>query len=299
MNPDQWRQIASDQHRELLSTVAFWEQHSIDQDHGGFLFYLDRTGTCYGTDKPVWLIGRATWLFATLYTQVEQRRHWLDLALHGWRFLTNHCAGPNGKLYFLVDQQGRPLRMRRYVYSEVFACLAAAALHRATGEAHYLEQAIEFHSRFKSHLHSPAAAQPKINPAVRPAKALAPLMCNLLMTDTLADLTDDQQYDIMLDAMQAEIKRDFLHRETGVLLETVGPSGEPLEGPDGRVCNPGHTIEAAWFMLMIERRRCSSDTIPFATKVIKHAFKLGWDSDYGGLRYFVDVEGQPPYPTRA
>ena len=33
------------------------------------------------------------------------------------------------------------------------------------------------------------------------------------------------------------------------VLETVGPNGEELEGSAGRLINPGHVIEAGWFLM--------------------------------------------------
>ena len=121
--------------RELLESVLpFWARHSLDRRCGGFFTCLDRVGQVYGTDKPVWIMGRATWLYATLYRTVEARPDWLALARHGYEFLTRYCFDSRGKMYFLVTRDGRPLRMRRYYYSEVFGVLALAALAQVTGD---------------------------------------------------------------------------------------------------------------------------------------------------------------------
>src|SRR6188472_2717070 len=45
----------------LSDVVPFWQRHSPDREHGGFLTLLDADGSVVGTDKPVWIQGRATW----------------------------------------------------------------------------------------------------------------------------------------------------------------------------------------------------------------------------------------------
>ena len=45
-------------------------------------------------------------------------------------------------MYFEVTADGRPLRKRRYVFSECFAALAKAEYAIATGEKRYAEEAL-------------------------------------------------------------------------------------------------------------------------------------------------------------
>src|ERR1019366_7147377 len=111
----------------LESTIPFWLRHGLDREHGGLLTGLAEDGAVIDTDKAVWLQGRAAWTFATLYNTVEQRPEWLAASKHCLDFIRAHCRGPGGKLYFTVTRDGRPLRMRRYVYSECFAAIGSAA----------------------------------------------------------------------------------------------------------------------------------------------------------------------------
>jgi N-acylglucosamine 2-epimerase len=50
-------------------------------------------------------------------------------SIHAFRvsFLDKHGYATDGKLFYTVTREGRPLRMRRYVYSEAFASIAHAA----------------------------------------------------------------------------------------------------------------------------------------------------------------------------
>ncbi len=293
MNSARARELAETYRQDLLETVSFWERHSVDDTHGGFRFYLDRDGSVYGDDKPVWLLGRAVWLYATLHRDVEPRERWLELARHGWKFIKDHAFAPSGKMYFLLDRAGKPLRMRRYWYSEVFAVLAAAALYRATDEAELLDEALTIYSRFERALTDPSASEPKTNPDVRPAKGLAPLMCELLLCDVLFRCTQDQRFEAAIDRAATEVFTDFVKPDDASVLEAVGPNGERLDGPDGRVMNPGHVIEAGWFMLEIAKRRNDTALVQRTLPLIDWPLERGWDAQYGGLLYFIDVAGKP------
>lgn len=280
--------------RGLADTVAFWERCGVDREQGGFFTCLDRRGDVYDTDKPVWFQGRATWLYATLYHRVEPRPGWLALARHGYDFLTRHCFDEQGKMYFLVDRAGQPLRLRRYVYSEVFATLACAALAEATGEPEFRTRAVEIFGLFVHHLRTPGLSVPKTNPSVRPAKGLAPLMCLVNLADTLLRIDPEGPYERLIDEAAEEILREFVRPELRAVLETVSPGGERIPGAEGRTMNPGHAIEAAWFLLEVARRRGDAALVERALPMIDYSLERGWDPDFGGLLYFVDVEGRPP-----
>ena len=52
-----------------------------------------------------------------------------------------------------------------------------------------------------------------------------------------------------IDKSVAKLRKDFMHPEFNALLETVGPNGEFIDTINGRLINPGHCIETAWFIL--------------------------------------------------
>jgi N-acylglucosamine 2-epimerase len=113
------RSALANTYRDALlgDVIPFWLRHGLDREHGGYLTALDRDGTVIDTDKSIWFQGRGAWTFATLFNTVEKNPGWLDAARSGIEFLRRHGAAPDGKLYFTVTRDGRPLRMRRYVYT--------------------------------------------------------------------------------------------------------------------------------------------------------------------------------------
>ncbi|HRX85646.1 MAG TPA: AGE family epimerase/isomerase, partial [Phycisphaerae bacterium] len=76
----------------------------------------------------------------------------------------------------------------------------------------------------------------------------------------------------------------------------VGPDGGLIDAPEGRVMNPGHAIETAWFLLEVARRQGDDGLIDRATQILDWSMARGWDAQFGGLFYFIDVDGLPsPY----
>ena len=150
----------------LDNIIPFWVRHSIDREYGGFMFALDQDGSVVDTDKGVWQHGRFTWMLATLYNEVEQRDEWLNLALHGAKFLEDHCIDNDGRMFFIVDREGDPVRKRRYVYSETFAAIAFAALYKATGIEKYEQLSRKMFSTFLEYSQTPGMIPAKFQSIV-------------------------------------------------------------------------------------------------------------------------------------
>ena len=79
-----------------------------------------------------------------------------------------------------------------------------------------------------------------------------------------------------------------------VVMETVGPQGEIIDHFDGRTLNPGHAIEAAWFILHEAKlRNNDAGLIEIGTQILDWMWERGWDKEYGGILYFRDLNNLP------
>jgi len=97
-----------------------------------------------------------------------------------------------------------------------------------------------------------------------------------------------------IDRCVAEIREDFVKAEREVVMENVGPGGEVLDHFDGRLLNPGHAIEAAWFILHeASCRGGDADLVSLGTTMLDWMWSRGWDEAHGGLFSFRDLEGKP------
>jgi N-acylglucosamine 2-epimerase len=276
----------------LLDTLPFWIPRAIDRQFGGYLTCLGQDGTLLQGDKAVWLQGRFAWLLATLYNTVEKRPEWLEWSKHGIDFINQHCFDADGRMFFWVTREGRPLRKRRYLFSECFAVIAMAAYGSASGEQRYTTQALDLFKLVLKYHRTPGLLPPKVAPEVRPLKGLVMPMILLAVAQELRKAVSDPICTEVIESSLAEIERDFLKAEWRCLLENVGPKGEFLDTFDGRLVNPGHSLEAGWFILDEARRRNHDPRLlKLGCKIIDYSFELGWDRVYGGIFYFRDARG--------
>jgi len=282
-------------HRDLLlqDVVPFWIRHSPDRECGGLFTFLDEDGSVYGTDKPIWLQGRIAWLFARLCNAVEKREEWLELSRHGLEFLRRHGYDDDGRMFFLTTRDGRPLRKRRYVFSETFAAIAFAEYAKATGDAEAARMAAQtFDTAYRYHT-TPGLLEPKEIPSTRPSKGHAMPMILLATANILREVDPRPIYDEVIDRSVREVFDHFCHPEFEALLETVGPNGEFIDTPEGRTMNPGHAIETSWFIMDIGRRRNDPALIEGGLRILDWMLRKGWDDRYGGILYFRDVLDRP------
>jgi N-acylglucosamine 2-epimerase len=119
----------------LKSTLPFWFPRCVDVD-ARRLYVLARPGWRAAGQRQGDLAARAGWLAAgDALRDVEPRPEWLYWARHGIDFLRRYGFDDDGRMFFLVDREGRPLRKRRYIFSETFMIAALAAYGRAAGDA--------------------------------------------------------------------------------------------------------------------------------------------------------------------
>jgi len=169
----------------LNDVMPFWLKHGMDREFDGIITSLDRVGSILDTDKSLWFQGRAAWTFATLYNTVEQRSDWLDAAGSCLAFLQRHGYATDGKLFFSVTREGKPLRMRRYVFSEAFSAIAHAAYAKATGDESYAERARKDFATYLKHSFEKGMMQPKIEPNTRPMMGIGALMIGIVTAQEL------------------------------------------------------------------------------------------------------------------
>ena len=277
----------------LNNTLPFWFPRAVDRDHGGFLHCLDRDGTILDTDKSVWAQGRMAWMLLTLYNTVERRTEWLEWGKHGLAFLDRHGFDADGRMFFHVTRDGRPIRKRRYAYSESFAAIAYAAHARAEGSDHSATRARELFEQFTRWNFTPGLMAPKFTDS-RPMIGMGPRMITIVTAQELrANLGEDALYTAWIDRCIDEIRRWFVKPDLRCVMESVGPDGEILDHFDGRMLNPGHAIEGAWFIMQEGRHRNDADLVRLGCDMLDWMWARGWDTEYGGIFYFRDVHGKP------
>ena len=284
------------QYRDALvnDAIPFWEKHSIDREAGGFFTCLDREGKVYDSDKFVWLQGRQVWTFSMLYNRVEKRPAWLDVARHGADFLRKHGMDHDGNFYFALARDGRPLVQPYNIFSDCFAAMAFSQYALASGDEQAKDLAYKTFRNILRRKDNPKGRYSKAVPGTRPSKALSlpMILANLVLElEWLLPKDEDEE---TVEMCLHEVLHSFLDESRGLVFEHVAPDGCHVEGFDGRLINPGHTIEAMWFLMDIARRRNDPALIGKTIDIILSTLEFGWDKEFDGVFYFLDAEGRPP-----
>ena len=280
---------------ELLESVMpFWVENSQDTDFGGYFSCLDRKGDVFDTDKFIWLQGREVWMFSMLYNKVEKRPEWLDCAIQGGEFLKKYGHDGNYNWYFSVDQQGNPLVEPYNIFSYTFATMAFGQLSLATGNTEYADIAKKTFDIILSKVDNPKGKWNKAYPGTRNLKnfALPMILCNLSLE--IEHLIDKDFLQKTIDDCIHEVMDVFLRPELGgIIIENVELDGSLSDTFEGRVMNPGHSIEAMWFIMDLGERLHRPELIEKAVKTTLTMIEYGWDKQYGGIYYFMDRLGHP------
>lgn len=290
-------------HDELFDSVLpFWENHGPDPKYGGINTCIDRTGKLYSKEKSVWMQGRGGWMFAHLCEVFGEKKEWVSISKSCIDFMNQYCIDrTDGRLYFVVGEDGIPFRKRRYHFSEYFYIMAVAEYHKVTGDVQCLENARKYYGLVKGIYEDPGSDPFKITPkslsTAPQMRGLGDTLVMLLVSRTMRQCDPERasEYVGMEKRLIDEILNYHLQTKFGVLLEGVGPKGEYLgDYSSGRVVNPGHNLETVWNLLREAEELEDNSFLEQIETIYKGAFRYGWDDEYGGLLYFVDVEGNPP-----
>ena len=274
--------------------MPFWLEHGLDRKNGGVYTCLDRDGSLMDPTKSVWFQGRFAFICSFAYNNVEKRPEWLEAARLTLEFIEAHCFDNDGHMYFSVTTEGRPLRQRRYVFSETFAAIAMAEYSLATGDRHWAERALKVFDDTQRFLSTPGYLAPKFEESVQ-LQSHSIIMILINVGSCLRKVIDDPKLTQQIDDSIARLKKYFIHPEFKCLLETVGMNGEFIDTNLTRTINPGHCIETSWFIMEEAKlRNWDKEMLDMALEIFDWSWDWGWDKQYGGIINFRDCRNLPP-----
>jgi N-acylglucosamine 2-epimerase len=317
--PSQFERIKSDVMKELYENVLpFWLNFSPDHTNGGFFACLDEGGEIYDDRKFMWLNGRQIWMFSRVCNDIADEdmlirsngkmssTQIIQQAELAANFAIAHAIREDGLVYFSLAANGEPYHFERKIFAACFVCTGLAALSR-----HPVERAAEYSRVALELLHSIIRLAHDSSPLGRPrcsgAPAVSPMNVPMILLNVIdefrtagviksvADATSGINYEHEEAWCIEEILKHVIP-DKRIVLENVGVDGSVINSYDGRHMNPGHAIEAGWFVLAYAQRVGREDLKETAKNMIEWSFEKGWDIEHGGLFYFLDSEGySPPY----
>lgn len=274
--------------------MPFWMKYGLDRENGGVYTCVDRDGSLMDTTKSVWFQGRFAFICSFAYNNVEKNQEWLDAAKSTLEFIEKHCFDEQGHMYFSVTAEGKPLRKRRYVFSETFAAIAMSEYALATGDQHWAKRAIQVFEDTQRFLATPSFLPAKFEADVK-LQGHSIVMILINVGSCIRKVVDDPKLTQQIDESIEKLKKYFIHPEFKCLLETVGENGEFIDTNMTRTINPGHCIETSWFIMEEAKLRgWDKPMLDMALQVFDWSWDWGWDKQYGGIINFRDCKNLPP-----
>ncbi len=272
------------------SVIPFWKKYSLDKNNGGYYNCLSRDGSVYDTTKYMWLHGRQIWMFSKLYNTFSHDRNWLDIARHGMDFMKKYAVTENGRVYFSLNEKGRPVYMQRKLFTECFYAMALAEYGRATGSGEMLDEAkLMFQRIWEWSGDASLLGRAKFSGEAGFQSLAVPMI--LL---NVAEEVFGQDFSLIYDKVRYCIDSVKDHFVNGLVYENIVAGGEQLNLSDARLLNPGHAIEAGWFLKHWADMLGDQDLDILAGRMIRQSFDAGWDNEHGGIFYFLDAGGFSP-----
>jgi N-acylglucosamine 2-epimerase len=280
---------------ELLNNILpFWLNHSKDEVNGGYFTCLDQMGNVYDTDKFMWLQGREVWCFSYMYNHVQPNQQWLDMAIHGANFMEKYGRDKNGNWYFSLTADGKPLVQPYNIFSDCFACMGFASLHKASPQEKYKQIALDTFRNIIKRKENSKGDYNKLFPGTRDLKnfSLPMILCNLSLE--LEHIIGKEEVNSFIPTVIHEVMDVFYQPDKGLILENVYADGSFCDSYEGRLMNPGHAIEAMWFIMDLGKRNNDTALINKACDIMLNTLEYGWDKEFGGIFYFLDIKNNPP-----
>nr|WP_234408858.1 AGE family epimerase/isomerase [Marinilabilia salmonicolor] len=212
----------------------------------------------------------------------------------GGEFLKKYGHDGFGNWYFSLTTDGKPLIQPYNIFSYTFAAMAFAQLGLATGNDEYTSLARQTYDRILERQDNPKGRYNKAVPGTRNLKnfALPMIMCNLNLE--MEHLLGKEFVEESAVTLIDEVMNVFYRPEYGLIVENVNQNGSFSDTFDGRLVNPGHAIEAMWFIMDLAERLDRRDVIDQAQTIILQTLEHGWDKKFGGIFYFMDAKNHPP-----
>ena len=291
--------------------LPFWEKFSPDTEYGGVFTCFSNSGAeLLSEDKYIWSQGRMLWVLSRILSRAEIEEERLErlsaLADKTAEFIMSCSRLENGNCVFLTDRAGNHKTSGGVYdasfYADCFAILGTAEYAAYKKDYDALAFSLDLYLHTKERVESGNfRTDPYPVPKGYRTHGITMILTNTARTlaDAMSALCHPDSDKISGDAYAfAKDTLDSFTDSEDILHEMVRTDGSfDTESQIGRYVNPGHTIEDCWFMETEWQRFGDTERHEKTVRVLKNALRLGWDSEYSGIRLFADMDGGAPRGT--
>jgi len=270
----------------LEDIVPFWEERTLDHEHGGYYNCFDREGRLYKDIKCGWFIGRNMYMFSALYNNIEKRPQWLEAAGIGRKFLTEKALTQSGRINQMMNRDGSVINGTTSIFTDHFAVKGLFEYIEASGNVDDIPLAKSLLDKLMQNISDKAVLANECHD-IRFRKHALNFM-TLIISIEGKKLFKDEMKPIIETCLQDSLYT-FVDDALKAPLEYVSTDGKPLYEDEGRIVDPGHTLESLWFSIKEGIDRENNNIIQRACKIIDWVIDRAWDEEYGGFYQNVDV----------
>lgn len=285
--------------QHVLSNLAFWAEHAVDHEHGGFWTHLNRDGSRYGDGQKFLVMqARMTYAFAIGYLWSGDSA-WKELTEHGIRFLLEKMLDPKcGGWFWTVSREGELTNGSKMAYGHAFVAYALAYAGHALNDDTLLHDAEEALHWMYEHLWD----------ADRGGYVQS-------LTRCLFPLDNTKRLDTQLHSLESAsavfafcgspFDREHLHElAENIVSRTLHPNGkcvrewfpndwqENLDATGGNI-SIGHNLEAAWFLRLADLQAGTDQWTAVADTLLRFCLQHGWDEQRQAFIQNTTPDGEP------
>ena len=319
-SPDLIKSVEDNLDNQILK---MWYPRTVDNEYGGFL-----TNFSYdwqqAEEQPKFIVTQArhVWTTSAVYEFYPERKQYLGLADHGYKFLRDYMWDKQyGGFYQLVDRDGTVLEkfegQQKRAYGNSFAIYGLAAYYRVSKNDSVLGLAKKAFLWLDEHSHDPeyggyfqymrrdgsvihredvadyqggdkyVIGLKDYNSSIHLMEAFAELY--KVWPDSLVHNRLDEMYKIVKDTMVA--KEGYLQLyffPDWKLFTDTDLAAFDLKNTKAEVnfVTFGHDVETAYLLQEAAETLgypLDDKLLAFTKKMVDHALDNGWDKDDGGL----------------
>jgi len=275
--------------------LPFWDKHGIDHPYGGIMCSLDYDGTLLDSEKNLWFLGRAIWVYSFLYNHFGKDPQFLEVARKSKEFVYKYALQKDGWWAEVLSREGKVLRPfsgdteGMYHLAEGLQEYAAAS-----GDDQSREEAFALLKKLFRDFNSPdfryrGADFPYLWKSERAVRPQGLWFLNLTIATQMLKRWKDPEIaaiaDLSLDAIVNKHYKPDIGLNTEMLYFDFSRPKE--EANKSRF---GHCVEALWMVMEEANRRQDEHLRQTCAERIRHHLDAGWDYIYGGLSQWVNVD---------
>jgi mannose/cellobiose epimerase-like protein (N-acyl-D-glucosamine 2-epimerase family) len=293
MSLPQLRKKFYDQLFQVL--LPFWDKHGIDHEYGGIMCSLDYDGTLVNTEKNLWFLGRAIWVYSFLYNHFGKNPQFLEVARKSKEFVFKYALQRDGWWAEVLSREGKVLRpFSGDTEGMYFVAEGLQEYAAASGDEQSREEALALLKKLFRYFNSRdfryrGADFPYLWNSERAVRPQGLWFLNLnIATQMLARWNDPEIAAIADQALDAIMNRHY-NSDLGLNTEMLYfDFSRPKE--EANKSRFGHSVEALWMAMEEANRRQDAALWKTCAERIHRHLEAGWDHIYGGLSQWVNVD---------